>query len=426
MRRNNRKLFEKREQIGKKALIVGMDIGSQFHAVVFQNKQGLILKAYEKIYNNRNGFEYLVREIEKMLKRNCLREVHIGFEPTGYYWKNIIYYLDSKGYLIKFLRTTAVKSQRELDASSSTKTDISDANDIASLVREGKYIDAKLQHGVYMKLRDAGKLRANIMRKKTGQLCRLRMLMNMYFPELSDQFWATDSVGFWRVVKTAPFPEDIEELGREKLKELLSVSGVNKKRLEEQVENIYTASKKSVGIKTSEFDRYNIRACVEALEMYHRQLQEIKKAMKRLLEDTEYWELMDSIPGVGVVTAATFLGELGDPVNFKDAKSIIKFAGIDPKENSSGLYKSKAKISKKGRYLRRTMIYFICMRLIYRSEEFKGYYHYKLETKNIWGRHIEKKEAIFAVAIKFIKILFAMFRDKTEYSSLKVKYRLAA
>lgn len=426
MKRNNRKLFEKREQIGKKDLIVGIDIGSQFHAVVFQNKQGLILKAYEKIYNNRNGFEYLIREIEKQKSRGGLKKVHIGFEPTGYYWKNIIYYLEEKGYEIKFLRTTAVKSQRELDESSSTKTDISDANAIASLIREGKYIDTKLQHGVYMKLRDAGKLRANIMRKKTGQLCRLRMLMNMYFPELSEQFWATDSVGFWRVVKTAPFPEDIMELGRENLKNLLRVQSVRRERLEEQTEKIYEASKKSIGIKTSEFDRFNIRACVEALEIYHRQLQEIKKEMKRLLEETEYWKLMDSIPGVGVVTAATLLGELGDPENFKDAKSIIKFAGIDPKENSSGLYKSKAKISKKGRYLMRTMIYFISMRLIYRSEEFKSYYKYKLETKNIWGRHLEKKEALFAVAIKFIKVLFAMFRDKTEYSSLKIENRLAA
>lgn len=426
MKKNNRKMFAKRERIGLKDLLVGIDIGSKFHAVVFQNKQGLILKSYEKIYNNRNGFEYLVREIEKMLKGKGLRKAHIGFEPTGYYWKNIIYYLEEKGYEIKFLRTTAVKSQRELDESSSTKTDISDANDIASLVREGKDIDTKLQNGVYRELRDAGKLRANIMRKKTGMLCRLRMLVNIYFPELIEQFWATDSVGFWEVVKVAPFPQDIMELGREKLKELLRVQRVGSKRLEEQANKIYEASKESIGIKTSEFDRYNIRVCVEALEMYHRQLHEIKKEMKRLLEETEYWQVMESIPGVGIVTAATFLGELGDPENFKDAKSIIKFAGIDPKENSSGLYKSKSRISKKGRYLLRTMIYFICMRLIYRCEEFKGYYNYKLETKNIWGRHLEKKEALFAVAIKFIKVLFAMFRDKTEYSSLKVKYRLAA
>jgi len=153
----------------------------------------------------------------------------------------------------------------------------------------------------------------------------------------------------------------------------------------------------------------------------------IKKEMERLLNETEHWELMETIPGVGIVTAATFLGELGDPKNFKDAKDIVKFAGADPVENSSGLTKSKYRISKKGRYLLRTMLYFISLRLIYRSEYFKAYYKKKLETKNDRGKNLEKKQALFAVAIKFIKVVFAMFRDRTEYSEKgKLELRLAA
>ena len=264
------------------------------------------------------------------------------------------------------------------------------------------------------------------MKIKTSMINRLTMLMGTYFPEVLENFWATDSVGFWRLIKTAPFPKDIRELSEEELREILSVSGVRKKSLDEKLKNLKDAAWSSIGIESNDFAKYNIENCIEILEIYHRQLREIKKKMESLLEETEYWEIMKSISGVGVVTAATFLGELGDPSNFKDAKAIIKFAGIDPKENSSGIKTSSKKISKKGRYLMRTMIYFISMRLIYRSEEFKKYYKRKLETKTSSGRNLEKKEALFAVAIKFIKILFAMFRDRAIYSSLKMENKLAA
>ena len=426
MRKSNEKRVKRLERVKPTDLIVGIDIGSKFHAVVFQDFRGVALNSFDKIYNNRRGFEYLVREIERSLKANKLEVVQIGFEPTGHYWKNIIYYLSKLGYNIRFVRTTAVKSQRELDDSSSSKTDVDDANSIASLVREGKYIDSKIQEGVYRDLRDIGKLRAKVMKMKTSMVCRLRMLMEVYFPEVIDSFWAIDSVGFWRLVKTAPLPEDVLKLGEIGLRKLLSVSGVRKEKLDKQMRAIWDSSQNSIGLEATEFNKYNIRNCIENLEMYHKQLLEIKKSMEKLLERTEYWNLMKSIPGVGVVTAATFLGELGDPKTFNNAKEIIKFAGIDPKENSSGQHKSKLKLSKKGRYLMRTMVYFICLRLIHRSENFKVYYHRKLETKNIRGRSLEKKEAIFAVGVKFIKVLFAMFRDKAEYCSLKKEYSLAA
>jgi len=427
MKKNNKRRLQKKQAIKKGDLVLGIDIGSKFHAVVFQDSEGRILKSFERIYNSERGFKYLKSEITKVMQRHGLKRVHVGFEPTGHYWMNIIYYLSGLGHEIHFIRTTAVKFQRELDDSSPSKTDLTDANHIATLTREGRYIDTKLQRGVYKELRSAGKLRAKIMKMKTSMICRLRMLIEMYFPEILDHFWAIDSVGMWRLIKAAPFPEDVMALGEEKLRELLKVPGVRKARLESQVSGILAAAGgKSIGLTASEFDRCNIENCIESLEMYHKQLLKIKKEMNKLLRKTEYYEIIMSVPGVGVVTAATLLGELGDPKNFSDAKSIIKFAGIDPKENSSGLKKSRSKLSKKGRYLMRTMLYFISMRLIYRADEFKKYYKRKLETKNARGRSLEKREALFAVAIKFVKVLFAMMRDKEKYCANKPGLRLAA
>ena len=155
--------------------------------MVFQDKEGHILQSFPRIYNNLKGFDYLVREIQRHLGTE--KDVHIGFEPTGHYWKNLIYYLEKrKGYKVHFVRTTAVKSQRELDESSPSKTDVQDANMIASLIREGKSIDSKIPKDVFKDLREISKSRAKAIEGKKSVLNRLRKELEIYFPEVFELF----------------------------------------------------------------------------------------------------------------------------------------------------------------------------------------------------------------------------------------------
>ena len=48
---------EKRSRIGEHTLVIGMDIGSEFNAACFMDKEGNVLGRYPKIYNSRKGFE---------------------------------------------------------------------------------------------------------------------------------------------------------------------------------------------------------------------------------------------------------------------------------------------------------------------------------------------------------------------------------
>ena len=66
-------------------------------------------------------------------------------EPTGHYWRKIAFFAKEQSHEVRFVRTTAVKHQRELDESSSAKSDIRDAFTIGNIVREGKYIDTVIE-----------------------------------------------------------------------------------------------------------------------------------------------------------------------------------------------------------------------------------------------------------------------------------------
>lgn len=75
---------------------------------------------------------------------------------------------------------------------------------------------------------------------------------------------------------------------------------------------------------------------LEEVKHLEKQLKDIEKQMKRLLEEVPYAKSILSIPGVGVLSCAVFLVELGDPSNFNNPKQIIKYTGYDPQENDSG------------------------------------------------------------------------------------------
>jgi transposase len=126
-KRDYSKQLQKRQRIKQSTLVVGVDIGRQFNAVGFMNKEGKVLGKYPKVYNSRAGFDYFVNMVEAVKARNRLKEVLIGLEPTGHYWRNLAYFAKSRGYAVRFIRTTALKHQRELDESSSAKNDLRDA-----------------------------------------------------------------------------------------------------------------------------------------------------------------------------------------------------------------------------------------------------------------------------------------------------------
>jgi transposase len=145
-------------------LVVGADVGNAFNAVGFMNKEGKVLGSYAKLYNNRGGFEQFVKMTEGLKKKHRLKDVFIGMEPTGHYWRKLAYFAKDKRYEVRFIRTTALKHHREIDESSSAKSDQRDALTIANITREGKYIDTVIEDGIMRQLRTLAKTRERLLR----------------------------------------------------------------------------------------------------------------------------------------------------------------------------------------------------------------------------------------------------------------------
>ena len=87
--RDYNKQVKRRQRIKKTTLVVGLDIGDEHNAMGLMSKDGEVLGRYPKIYNSRKGFEYFKKAIEVTKRKNGLKKVLIGMEPTGHYWRKI-------------------------------------------------------------------------------------------------------------------------------------------------------------------------------------------------------------------------------------------------------------------------------------------------------------------------------------------------
>ncbi len=406
--------LEKRNRIGTGTLVIGIDIGSECNAACFMDKEGKVLGRYATIYNSRKGFDYFHAMVAKTMKKHKLSDVLIGMEPTGHYWRKIAFFAKENGYEVRFVRTTAVKHQRELDESSSAKSDIKDAYTIGNIVREGKYIDTIIEENVFRQLRTLAHARERILRYIVGSTHGLQAVLNDYFPELRHLFWSMRSKGLWRLLQTYPFPEDVRHAGLPVVTALLMQGTGRKRRAREQAEQVFRAAIESVGLKAvTDADRARLTMYLEEIKRSDARRQLLERQMKELLKEIPLAEYILSLPGMGQVGCAVFLGELGNPEHFNNPRQIIKYAGYDPKENDSGLQVGRKIISKKGRWLLRKCLFYMVLRLVHRSPFFKAYYEHK---KKGTDRPLAKTEALCAVILKLIRVLFALMRDRRMFT----------
>ena len=109
------------------------------------------------------------------------------------------------------------------------------------------------------------------------------------------------------------------------------------------------AAQKSIGVKQiGSADRYRVEMCLEEVKRTVMTLKNIDMQLKRMLKEIPSAPYLMSIPGIGPLSAAVFLGEIGDSVNFHNARQLVKYAGYDPQESDSDLGSDVGSSPKRG------------------------------------------------------------------------------
>lgn len=134
--------------------------------------------------------------------------------------------------------------------------------------------------------------------------------------------------------------------------------------------------------------------------------------MEEMLAATGYTEQLLFIKGIGVITASSFLGEVGDPLRFQNAKQITKLVGYNLVEDSSGKNKSCTVISKQGRKGLRNVLYQMAFTMVGTNEEMKALYKYLTSRKD---NPLRKKQALVMISKKIITIIYSLLKKHETY-----------
>jgi transposase len=98
------------------------------------------------------------------------------------------------------------------------------------------------------------------------------------------------------------------------------------------------------------------------LQELHKRIQALKVAIQQFISETPELryqsDLLVTIPGIGKLTAARLLAEIGDINSFEDAPQLAAYVGLNPKGSRSGSsVRKKTRISKEGRAFFRYILY---------------------------------------------------------------------
>jgi transposase len=148
--------------------------------------------------------------------------------------------------------------------------------------------------------------------------------------------------------------------------------------------------------------------------------------MTRQLKEISYSPLILSMKGLGLVTVAGLIGEVGDFSKFHTQKELLKLAGLDLFEISSGKHKGNRRISKRGRSLLRKILFFAAINTVRKGGIMHEHYQRYLQNG------MKKLKALIAITRKLLGIIFALVRTQSEYLhnyqaiSVKQEFKMAA
>lgn len=388
--------------------IVGIDIGKNHHEASIVSPKGRQIGHSLRFATTHKGADSLMSFIFKNIGNSpCV----FGMEATGHYWYPIYSFLKAKGYTICVINPIQSDSLRKMYIRQ-TKNDSIDSFLIAEVIRFGQFGTTSMADENILAMRQLCRYRDSVISSRTEIKLRIGTIMEQIFPEYEKQFsslWVSTSMGILEKYLT---PENVENAPIDELFEIIKDKSHNR-----------LTKAKAISIKEAAADTFGIKIAQDAFSFQLKQLIDrmnfLDKQIEALdIEIMKYYEQFDcylhTIPGIGIIGAATILAEIGDISRFKNSSALVAFAGIDPTVRQSGEFNSTHNhMSKRGSPYLRHAIFLAATTCSFHNSPLNAYYKKKRDQ----GKH--HLTATGAVARKLTTVIYAVLRDSKPYEPKK-------
>jgi transposase len=399
----------KTRAVNQKVLIATVDGGKDKHHGYYRCPDGTDCKPFE-FWNNGRGFFEFWERISSAARSHVLKEIVVGFESTGPYMEPLVQFLRSKpGVRLVQVNPMHTKRLKELTGNSPLKTDRKDPKVIADIIELGHALTVVIPEGPAAELRRLTQGRERTIESRTRLFNQLQGLLVLSFPEFLQVMGDVKSASAQHLLRHYPTAQDILALGEPALAAVLRKVSRGKLK-EDRARALFEAANESVGIRDGRSSMLlEIELMLDTIASYDRFVDRSEAEMDRHLEQIPYSRVILSLKGIGPVTVAGLIGEVGDFTKFRTISEVMKLAGLDLYEVSSGKHRGKLRISKRGRPLMRKLLYLAALSAVRKSGVMHEWYQRAL------GRGMKKTKALVAVSRKLLGIIFALVREHSVY-----------
>lgn len=335
---------------------VGIDVSKGKSTVAILSIEGEVIEEPFEINHDINGLNLL----EEKLKDISKEDLKIVMEETGTYHLPVLGYLLDKGYFV--VAENALKIKKYLDRGlRKAKTDKKDSYKLAEYTCDNWYKLNKVRENdeTYDNLRFLSRQYINNINVQIKQKNNFSNLCDLLFPgyyqmldennfilglEIFKKYYHPEIV---TNKKQSQFVDEIDKLAKELGHKGAGITLANK---------IYLLAQKTISPRpNNEFAQLSAISCADALILTIKTTTTIITEMDKLARELPEYDVISEMPGCGKKLTSRVIAEIGDVRRFKNAGSIIAYAGLDAPPYQSGQFEATNRhISKRGnKYLRK-------------------------------------------------------------------------
>jgi len=381
---------------------VGIDVAKRRHTAMILDKRGQVVRRAFTFSNDRTGFDQLVAKVKALAV-----PVTIGLEATGHYWLPLYDHLTRLDYTVLVLNPLQIAAYRRTGIRR-RKTDPHDACWIADFVRIGGGRPCHVPQQVIFQVRELARFRSRLIQQVGDCKRKAISVLDRIFPEyetlFSDIFIKTSR----RLLQEAVTAQEFADFPLNELHALLSSAsrgrfGVTK------AQQIITTAARSVGVSfLADAARLQLRCLLNHIEFLEAQVADVDAALDALLQQTEQY--LTTIPGIGPVSAAALLGEIGNVHRFPSLEKLVAYAGIDATVYQTGEFQGRrTHMSKRGSPYLRHALWLAATMARQHDPELKAYFERRRAEGKAYGT------VMGAICRKLLARVYVVLRDNRPY-----------
>lgn len=349
---------------------IGIDISKYKHDCIILDENGKVMHKNFSFSNNREGFNLFLETLKSL---DSSQKIKIGLEATGHYGDNLKPFLEQNGYDFMEINPLLISKFISSNSLRRTKTDKADSLTISQYLMSVEYKPYPVKSYHIKSLKSLTRTRENLVKERSKYLVKITNVLDEIFPEFKPFFKENlKSATCLYILNKYLTPEHISRMNINSYNEMKSE--LRHTISYGQFLYLKELAKSTVG-NCNDILEYELKML---LNLYNNLDQAIKELDTKIINImNEYNFKITKFKGMSVISAASYISEVGDTNKFSNPNQILAYAGLEPSIIQSGTMNNNGKMVKHGSgYLRQTIMNVAAFSIVH-NPILADYYHKK-------------------------------------------------